>query len=269
MPRLAMPSDFKRPRLRKCGFDLNTVDWRRAKVLGAGLDGFVWRVRFGNEGPYYALKLFWDQDPLEIARGSFAAQRECQNAALLQMIRYSLDQAAAEGGTKPVLVIPDPANFDEAEANFFGFAEEVRRGRKREHFPSRGPDLIEVVEMPRFAKCYGWLRVNRHDVFPRMPRSVLPHAIRVDKHTRALPSERNEFLAVVYEYVEDGENDIETVEEVARFLWLAGFSFCPTPLARNWRSGVLVDHSDITGPQFYGWQKFYYRCLKADILLQE
>lgn len=49
-------ANFKRPRLRKCGFDLNSIDWRRAKVLGAGLDGWVWRVHFGDKGPY-ALKL--------------------------------------------------------------------------------------------------------------------------------------------------------------------------------------------------------------------
>lgn len=183
------------------------------------------------------------------------------------MIRASLDQAAAEGGRTPVLVIPDPSNFEEAEANFFGFAEEVRRTRKREHFRTRGPDLVEAVEMPRFAKCYGWLHLNRKEVFPRMPRSVLPHGIRVGKHRRSLPSERDEFLAVVYEYVEDGENDTETVEKITTFLWLAGFCFCPTPLAKNWKSGVLVDHSDIMGPRFYGWQKFWYGRQKAENVL--
>lgn len=49
-------ADFKVPRLRKCGFNVDSIDWARAEVLGAGLDGFVWRVNFGNNGPY-ALKM--------------------------------------------------------------------------------------------------------------------------------------------------------------------------------------------------------------------
>ncbi len=30
---------------------------------------------------------------------------------------------------------------------------------------------------------------------------------------------------------------------VAKFLYLAGFCFCPITLARNWKNGVLVDYS--------------------------
>jgi hypothetical protein len=205
---------------------------------------------------------FWDADPHEVKHGSyFAAQRECQNAALLQMIRASLDQAAAEGGKTPVLVLPNPATFEEAEANFFGFADEVRRTRTREHFGSSGPDLVEVADMPRFAS-YGWLHFNRNEVVPRMPRRLLPHGVRVGKHVRSLRPERDKFIAVVYEYVENGGNDEKAVQKVADFLWLAGFSFCAQPLAKNWKSGVLVDHSDIVGPRFYGWQKFFY-CLHS------
>ena len=47
----------------------------------------------------------------------------------------------------------------------------------------------------------------------------------------------------------------ERVSAVADFLWLAGFEFCGQPLARNWKNGVLVDHSDIIGPCSSGWQR--------------
>jgi hypothetical protein len=49
-------ADFKVPRLRKCDFNLDSVDWERAVILGAGMDGLVWRVSFGDKGPF-ALKL--------------------------------------------------------------------------------------------------------------------------------------------------------------------------------------------------------------------
>lgn len=44
------------PRLRKCPFDIDTIDWKRARLLGAGTDGCVYRVHFGDQGQF-ALKL--------------------------------------------------------------------------------------------------------------------------------------------------------------------------------------------------------------------
>ncbi|OIW24761.1 hypothetical protein CONLIGDRAFT_685707 [Coniochaeta ligniaria NRRL 30616] len=41
--------------------------------------------------------------------GSSAPKRECQNTALLQMMRTSLDQATAKGGKTPVLVLLEPS----------------------------------------------------------------------------------------------------------------------------------------------------------------
>jgi hypothetical protein len=87
---------------------------------------------------------------------------------------------------------------------------------------------------------------------------VLPRGVYVGKHLRSLQPDRHKSIAVVYEYGEDGENDTEAVENVTRFLRLAGFYFCPQPWAKNWRSGVLVDHSDIVRTRFYGWQKCLY-----------
>lgn len=49
-------SDFKTPRLRRCPFDLTTINWNSSSRLGGGLDGYVWKVWFGADGPY-ALKV--------------------------------------------------------------------------------------------------------------------------------------------------------------------------------------------------------------------
>ena len=46
--------NFKLPRLRHCIFDLSTITWEDR--LGGGLDGYVWKVWFGETGPF-ALKV--------------------------------------------------------------------------------------------------------------------------------------------------------------------------------------------------------------------
>jgi len=43
-------ADFQTPSLRKCPFDLTTIRWEER--LGVGLDGCVWKVSFGESGPY-------------------------------------------------------------------------------------------------------------------------------------------------------------------------------------------------------------------------
>ena len=65
-------------------------------------------------------------------------------------------------------------------------------------------------------------------------------------------------MAIVCEYVEEGENDPVTMQEGVDFFWLTGFSRTHSPLAGNWKSGVLVDFSDIVSPYGYGWQAKLY-----------
>lgn len=45
-------ADFKTPRLRKCPFDLTTIDWNFSSRIDGGLDGYLWKVWFGEDGPY-------------------------------------------------------------------------------------------------------------------------------------------------------------------------------------------------------------------------
>lgn len=44
--------DLAMPRLRKCAFDIDAIDWRRSEHLGTGVDGVVYRVYFGDKGPF-------------------------------------------------------------------------------------------------------------------------------------------------------------------------------------------------------------------------
>jgi hypothetical protein len=47
-------ADFELPRLRRCPLDVDALIW--GPRLGEGLDGCVWKVWFGDAGPF-ALKL--------------------------------------------------------------------------------------------------------------------------------------------------------------------------------------------------------------------
>jgi hypothetical protein len=48
--------DFEMPRLRRCPFDPDSLVLEAS--LGCGLDGYAWKVRFGDEGPFI-LKMAW------------------------------------------------------------------------------------------------------------------------------------------------------------------------------------------------------------------
>jgi hypothetical protein len=43
-------ADFELPRLRRCPFDLDNLIIEAS--IDGGLDGYVWKVRFGDEGPF-------------------------------------------------------------------------------------------------------------------------------------------------------------------------------------------------------------------------
>ncbi|KAK1764382.1 hypothetical protein QBC33DRAFT_547060 [Phialemonium atrogriseum] len=251
-------SDLKTPRLRKCPFDLNSVSWKHAKILDGGLDGCVWRVNFGDQGPF-ALKVFWDAEPPS-RHDCYSAQRECQNNALLQIIEAAVEQANAE--SNPILVNPNPRSKDEAMANLLAFSGESCPVEQ----VAQGSNLTQIQSIPRITKCYGWLRFSGQ-VFLDMPRRTRPPSIVVSKEPRSFSLDK-EYLAIVYEYIEDGENDPTVVEQVGDFFYLAGFSFAESPLEKNWKQGVLIDFSDIVHPGGFGWAKQLYGPRKAEAILR-
>lgn len=110
--------------------------------------------------------------------------------------------------------------------------------------------------MPRMKRCYGWLTIPGK-VFQKLHWLLRPPQVEVDRIKRYLRPDQ-EYIAIVYEYVEEGENDPDTVQKAMDFFWLAGFSRTFSPLWGNWKSGVLVDLSDIVPPRGYGWQAGLY-----------
>ncbi|KAL2680993.1 hypothetical protein Neosp_008596 [[Neocosmospora] mangrovei] len=248
--------DFKLPHLRRCTFDFKTIVWERK--LGGGLDGYVWKVWFGEMGPF-ALKVFWDTEPPDFHH-YYAVQRECQNAAVFQMIEAAIAKAAAE--SRPIRVLANPKAKQEARYNLFWFSDEARLASFPEDL-----EAVEIASMPRFRKCHGWLNFSG-EVFKTLPIKLRAQPRTVSKVKRSISSSK-EYTAIVYEYIEEGENDGVVVEEVDRFCWLTGFSHNLSPAARNWKSGLLVDLAGITHARGYGWHESTYKPWTADMILAE
>jgi len=195
-------------------------------------------------------KLFWDTEPPEPPH-YFAAQRECQNAALLQMIQAAVSEEYAEMG--PILVAPRPEGQEMAEANLFAFANETRQ----QNAPSEASDRLPITAVPRLRQCHGWMQFTGEELLNRLPKKLLPPYMEIDRVKRSIERGAH-YVGVVYEFIEEGENDRAVIGTVLDFLWHVGFSHCSSPKADNWKSGVLVDASDIVQPNGYAWSRKRY-----------
>ena len=177
------------------------------------------------------------------------------------MIESSVAQAAAE--SHPIQVNEQPKTKEEAMANLHAFSHEGRfeQGTTGAH----GTRLIS--QMPRIKRCYGWLKLSG-DVLCSLDRKMRAPPISLHKITRMISLDK-EYIAIVYEYVEEGRNDPAVVKGVLEFLWHAGFEATLGGGARNWKSGVLVDLSDIVHAGGYGWlPKIYGETIAERVLLE-
>lgn len=214
------------------------------------------RSQVSRATPYLRASLpiilqFWDNKPPPLER-YYAAQRECQNAAVLQMMQAALAKSS-------VRVLDRPVDASEAKMNYYAFCDELRGDQ------CDNPEETRTISsIPRMVKCYGWMKISPAIIPLRL--QVPP--VEVDKRKRSF-NPAKEYLAILYELVEDGENGIPVVEEVADFLWHAGFCFTLSPLERNWKSGVLVDMSDIIHFDGFPWSNELYKRKTAAELLVE
>ncbi|CAK7214862.1 hypothetical protein SCUCBS95973_002278 [Sporothrix curviconia] len=172
-----------------CTFhDLNDPASVDATILGAGVDGHVWRVRFGDDETDYALKVFWANRRLEYDH-CLGVQHESHNNALLQMIEAAVHETADA-----------PAERRRAQE-----AEEGKEGKESKvGTPESTPDgeendkYTEVRTVPPFTRCYGWLPFSGQEIL-KMPQCVRSSPF----HTRKLPFRElttdGEYIALVYE----------------------------------------------------------------------
>ncbi|KAI1822676.1 hypothetical protein F4861DRAFT_540726 [Xylaria intraflava] len=253
--------DFEQPRLRKCVFDLAAIDLKRSSRMGGGLDGYLWKVWFGEQA--FVLKVFWDAVPPQFPH-YFAAQREGQNAALLQMMEAAVEDAAS-GSEFPILVNPRPETKSEAMGNTRAFSDQGRRGQ----LPSQGSGAatMAISSIPRIKKCYGWTRIHGSTISVAWPKKLHPGTLRVDRKVTREFSASEEYIAILYEYVDERDNEHAAVERAADFYWHAGFGYTMSSAARNWKDGVLVDLSDIVHVSGYGWNQGGYGPRSAAMIL--
>ena len=145
-----------------------------------------------------------------------------------------------------VQVLDKPQNKTEATENYMAFSDEWRE--QHLHGDMDGTATRTITCVPRMVDCYGWMRIKSTDI----PESQRPPDSVVDRIPRSMPPDK-EYIAILFEFIEDGRNDKDAVEKVSDFLWHAGFCLTCSPLERNWRSGVLVDWSDVVDVNGFGW----------------
>ncbi|KAL3954498.1 hypothetical protein ACCO45_010061 [Purpureocillium lilacinum] len=192
---------FERPRLRKCPHDLSTVDWEKAVPLGGGLDGYVWKVYFGTNGPF-ALKVCSKRLPPD-----------------------------------SIIIKSSPSSNHDARANLLAFSDEQRQIRQSQQTTLNDRDMI-ISTVPPMTQCYGWLKVDGQ-AFRKMPHSVRPPTTKVDKLIRGFSTDKS-YFGIVYEYVAGAQNDQDLVEEVDLFFYRAGFGYTLSPDRRNWVRMVVA-----------------------------
>ncbi|KAK0640839.1 hypothetical protein B0T16DRAFT_430841 [Cercophora newfieldiana] len=264
-------AQFQRPLLLQCPYNISSVTftgrvnstpkpYRSTAELDGGLDGYNWKICLEKGGPTLVLKLFWDPQAPEPPH-YFAAQRECQNVALFQMLEAAVSEDKA--GLGPILVNPAPADGKEAEANLLAFSNE---GRAQSATLPSTEGFVRITSVPRMRQCLGWMRFTGEELLARLPTRLHPPPIKVGRVERSI-SKHATYFAVVYEYVEEGLNDPDVVQEVLDFLWCVGFGHVPVTKVENWESGVLLDHSDIVHCNGAGWDARFFGYRTASQIL--
>jgi hypothetical protein len=227
---------------------------------------------------------FWDRVVTLWDSIYWAAQRECQNAAVLQMMQASLaagpvelfDSASLECREEQCARVPydwskgvkraPPGTWrcqKRIRQNYLAFSKESKAGKK-------GSGKTKTISsMPRMAKCYGWLDISGETLYSEtmIDNGLYPPYDIIEKLERSMARDEEHF-AIVYEWLDEGRNEPAIVEEVADFLTRVGFCFVLITKRDNWRQGVLVDHSDVVCYRGYGWTDAYHemKTRAADLL---
>ncbi|PNP51954.1 hypothetical protein THARTR1_07163 [Trichoderma harzianum] len=251
--------DYNQPKLRQSTLDPNSLVI--LSRLGGGTDGYVWKVRFGDQGPF-ALKVFWDQAPPQDERACYPMQRECQNAAVIHMMEASL-------ASEPVLVYERPFGDHDVSQNYFAFCEENSMSRLglSANPKDRPAGAKLITEMPRLARCYGWVKFPS-DVLEALPFTLRPTHANPQRVTDLVGS-HTDCTAIVYEFIEAGRNTMKEVMKIDNFLWYGGFAWAHEPQAKSWRNSVLVDYSEVVHNRGHGWTIENYMEKSAESIISD
>lgn len=163
--------------------------------------------------------------------------------------------AAAERTTEssPIRILTRPSTRGDALANLYAFSDD---GRQKPPVKAC-PDSLVVSSIPRFRKCFGWLKISGRYLKNLDCVALAPPTLTIQEVQRGILPDQ-EYFAIIYEYIPENGNDLAAVQSQIDFLWRAGFNFAPTPLRDNWKDSVLVDLSEIECPWQLGWSSAFY-----------
>ncbi|KAK1965637.1 hypothetical protein LY78DRAFT_637191 [Colletotrichum sublineola] len=248
--------NFCTPRLRQFDPQANIV-WK--EQLGFGVDGIVWKA--DSNGRTYAVKVFWDNTHPEGNR-YWAIQRECHNAALLQMLQASIDSADT-----PIYLNPKPTTQKHALINLQAFSNEGRSKAKLKQLPN----AVSCTSMPPMRECFGWTKVSGQELWSLRIGNIPPRAAPLKGIRRDIqPFE--EYYAIVYDFVAESQCPLDNsvVQSQLDFYYLAGFCLTVTMRKDNWKGrGILIDMADLICPWHMGWyQPLFYRRLADEFLAE-
>ncbi|KAK2036350.1 hypothetical protein LZ31DRAFT_483984 [Colletotrichum somersetense] len=199
------------------------------------------RVGYGLDG------IFWDNTSPEGNR-YWAVQRECHNAALLQIL-----QASMKSNT-PIFLNPTPKTKKQALINLQAFSDEGRRQRKLEKLPNRVSPTV-----PQIRECFGWTKVTGQKLWGLGPKNTPPSTTLDGIRREIWPDE--EYYAIVYDFVPESQSlDNDVVQSQLDFYYLVGFCLTVPMRKDNWKGcGMLVDMADLICPWHVGWSVGMFR----------
>ncbi|KAI1464902.1 uncharacterized protein F4812DRAFT_440881 [Daldinia caldariorum] len=256
-PLTCYAADFEIPQLRRCVFDLTSIDWSRSRGIAAGYDGYTWKIRIRGHNRPYALKL---------NRTQVLVNTMPPNESAKTMRYCNLMQAAVEDvESPPIMINPNPKSKSDALRNTYMFSQEGRQAG----LPNANFEPMVITRIPRMRRCYGWVKIN-YSTLRTWPQKAQPHPW-IDERLVRYVSPGKDHIAIIYEYIQETENgnDPKVVKEVTDFLWRAGFGYSVASLARNWKNGVLIDLSDIVHACGYQWHERWYGPREVDKVLRD
>ncbi|KAK0629941.1 hypothetical protein B0T17DRAFT_506453 [Bombardia bombarda] len=235
--------NFMRPKLRRFPSEsLASLKWK--SKVGYGIDGVVLKAKLGD-GSLVAVKIFNSPERPEPINGCpryWAFKRECQNSALLDMIKTSLKQAALND--RHIYLHPCPRTYKEALRNLKAFSAEAALE------PTPPPNFKPADFDARPNDCLGWTEFSAQEV-----RTLLQ---RLKADAPDMEPDRSSYFAIVYSFVPEGTLDDAVIQAQYDFFYLVGFTFAQFK-EDNWRgSGILVDFSDLTSPLTTWWDRLVY-----------
>ncbi|RSL75127.1 hypothetical protein BHE90_017040 [Fusarium euwallaceae] len=224
--------NFCKPLLRQFPKHYVPIKWHGC--VGCGVEGGVFKVSFGDDGPY-ALKLFWNTRPQEpLNRGKpfvFPFQDEARHVAIIEKIRW-----AVQHSENPIMVHPSPKSSELKLENLYCFSEEGQRS------PPEFESSTPMCSADYINRCHGWLKLDKKN----WPKNYHQCEWRGRPYS---PEEADYRWAIVYDYVSSKvkEHDLNVTQANIDFFYLTGFEFAYCK-PDNWRQGKLVDFGDLYSP---------------------